>query len=83
MKRASAKKKPVGTSRQEVASLKKTVRELTRERDLYRNEWQKAMEEVVPFVMTQAEADAIRKDNITLDGMLKEIEPRLRKYRSS
>lgn len=41
------------------------------------------MEDVVPLKMTKAEADAIRKDNISLDGVLKEIEPRLRKKRTA
>jgi flagellar biosynthesis GTPase FlhF len=67
----------------ELTKLRKTVRELTRERDLYRREWQKAMEEVVPLVMTKAEADLIRRDKVTLDGVLKEIEPMLRKNKTA
>lgn len=81
----TTKKKPAPSyaTRREVQQLRKSVRELTRERDLYRREWQKAMEDVVPLKMTKAEADAIRKDNISLDGVLKEIEPRLRKKRTA
>lgn len=67
----------------EVQKLKKSVRELTRERDLYRREWQKAMEDVVPLKMTRVEADAIIKENITLDSVIQEIEEKMRKNKSA
>lgn len=81
----TGKKKTVDrhTTLREVQQLKKTVRELTRERDLYRKEWQKAMEDVVPLKMTRAEADAIIRENITLDSVIQEIEEKMRKNKSA
>ena len=76
-------KKASQITTREVERLRKTIRELTRERDLYRKEWQKAMEDVVPFKITPEEADAIRRDQVTLDGVLAEIAPRLRKKRTA
>ncbi|MFT3878232.1 MAG: hypothetical protein QM703_01065 [Gemmatales bacterium] len=83
-KKTGKKKAEVGhITLREVQQLKKTVRELTRERDLYRKEWQKAMEDVVPLKMTRAEADAIVAENISLDSVIQEIEEKMRKNKSA
>lgn len=83
-KKTTKKKRSAGyVTLREVQKLKKSVRELTRERDLYRREWQKAMEDVVPLKMTRAEADAIIKENITLDSVIQEIEEKMRKNKSA
>ena len=71
------------TTQQRLKKLEKTVEELTLERDLYRKEWLRSLEEIVPYKMTDEEAQSILNENISLESVLKEIEPMLRKSKSA
>jgi flagellar biosynthesis chaperone FliJ len=82
MKKKQARKPPkkmTSSSLQKLKQVEKKLREVTHERDLYRKEWHKIMEDIVPYKITKEEIDAINKEGITLESMIAEIKPLLKK----
>lgn len=71
-------KRTVSTA-QKLKQIEKKLREVTHERDLYRREWHKIMEDIIPVKMTKEEAEAIMKEGISLESVIREIEPMLKK----